>query len=109
MALYVIVLNRRFCVLQLFCFTLSVKRLQLSILLICKQVLSDNALLPSDVPPCSDVMVANDNEHLHLQQQLSEEIASRKTAELRASCLHVLLTQLHNKQVLLSCLFCKFE
>jgi len=34
-----------------------------------------------------------------LQQQLLQELASRKAAEHRANCLHKLLTELRNRKV----------
>lgn len=62
----------------------------------CKQVLGENMTSSTDVRPCSDVTVASDAQ---LQQQLLQEIASRKAAEHRAICLHQLLADLRNRKV----------
>jgi len=63
-------------------------------------VLADNVTSSNDVRRCSDVTVANVSQ---LQQQLLQEVASRKAAELRANCLHKLLTELRNRKVSFSC------
>lgn len=59
-------------------------------------MLSDNMTSSSDVRPCSDVMAVSEAQ---LQQQLLQELASRKAAEHRANCLHKLLTELRNRKV----------
>jgi len=50
----------------------------------------------SDENPCTDVVVANDAQ---LQQLLSQEVATRKTEQHRANCLHQLLTELRDRKV----------